>query len=88
MKTEQEKIAMCILFLQKRGYGVCKPKLKVTEVAAFLSVSGSAISNWTNVGSKYYKPDFPKPRGCRTSAGLHFDAQEIAEWANKHCEKA
>lgn len=87
MKSEQEKIQMCVLFLQKRGFAVGNPKMNLAQIAVFLGVSSLTVNRWINVNDKYYKSDFPKPLNFRSDTGkIQFSASEIHAWAYKHCE--
>lgn len=89
MKTEQEKIAMCILFLEKRGYAVAKPTMITNDVAALLGVSEATVSRFITLGSPNYRPDFPRPLKVGGQKGRHrFSGAEIVAWAEKHCEVA
>jgi predicted DNA-binding transcriptional regulator AlpA len=87
MRTDQEKISLCIEFLAKHGYTVASPYMTQTEIGAFLGVSNSTVSNWLNLNTKQYKPDFPRPMNGSTGK-LRFKSSEVKEWAEKHCEVA
>jgi predicted DNA-binding transcriptional regulator AlpA len=86
-KTEQEKIAICILFLEKRGYVVGSPRMSRTQVAAYLGFSAATVARWTRVGDRNYKKDFPLPLATKTgNKSEMYLSTEIKAWADRHCE--
>lgn len=61
MKTEKEKVELCIRFLSSRGFVIQRSMLTKDQVAQALGVSKQTITRWTNPRASGYIKSFPAP---------------------------
>ncbi len=87
MKTEQEKLSICIRFLESRGYSVFSEVMTGVQVARLIGVTSQCVFNWSCIDNKGFRSDFPKPLAVKGRYKANrFLAKDIREWAEKHCE--
>ncbi len=82
MKSTEEKIQICIQYLQKQGFTVYRSELiSIRDTAQMCGVSMAAINRWTSLESKYFKKDFPSP--AHIGYCVRFRVTDVTEWIDK-----
>lgn len=86
MKTEREKLNICIKFLEARGYKICKPLMTRAEVADLLGVSISTFARITSPTHPEAREDFPRSFNVGNLAygSPRWRAEDVMGWIERN----
>lgn len=90
MKTEREKLKICINYLESRGYKVCRPLMTRSEVADLLGISLATFSRIVSPANKESRSDFPKSFnvGNMNHGSPRWKAEMVMKWIDERAGEA